>query len=192
MVRRMGSLFAALSLVLVVALATVGCGPSGGGGEPQGGAPSEQQTGEGAAGQGASTQAAPARIGEKVTSGTWDLVVDRATAKAALDYKATGEDTPAAEGKELMVIEVSLTNNADAPAGTGPAYFKLADAGGTEYTETVTNVQGWLFNMNPVQAAETVKTTVVYEVPKGSAGLVLTFDPPTAGGTSDPKSVAIR
>jgi len=177
-----------VAAVLTVAMTLAGCGSA----KTPAKVDSEAPAAEGAATEGGTTeeapvaQAAPSAIGDKVTSGDWDLVVDKATGVAEVEG-----DIKAADGNELLKIDITLTNNGTDAGSTGPAYFHLVDSTGGEFQATPTNVQGWIFNMNPIEAGKSAKTTIVYEVPEGKEELTLSFEP-WSDKASAPAQVTVR
>jgi hypothetical protein len=118
-------------------------------------------------------------VGDAGTVGPYALTVTEVERLPELvDASGTYDPQIAGAGSEFLVVTVELMNDSDADVGMGPVYFSLKDTAGTPYQAFPTNTQEFIFNMpGPVPAKGTASTRIAYEVPSGSTGYTLTWEP---------------
>ena len=172
-------------LLLLASIAVSGCrsaSPSAPATQPSASAPAEKP-----ASTSGSASGAPVKVGEKATSGLWNLTVKNvAYASAAGGAKATAPET-------LAVVTFDLTNNSTGPQGIGPSSFKLVAADGTAYPVVPTSDKAFIFSIEqPIKAGETRTVKIAYQVPNGVKTFALKFAPFDPSGQVQPAEVDIQ
>lgn len=107
------------------------------------------------------------KVGESVKLGDWAVTVNSVENPFT---SSSSFDTPA-EGKKYVAVDVSVQNNSTKPEIVSSlACFSLQDSTGQSYTQAL--VAGAPSAPNgEVAPGETVRGTIVYEVPESATGL---------------------
>ena len=181
----------AASLVCLAALLLAGlltaCGSSSSGTSSDAGAASAPATA--AASVPATTAASPpgpAAVGDQLTAGPWLVSVTQ----VSVQPEAPGQVPPPA-GKELMYVDVSLSNTGAETLEITPKQFALTDSSGA-IVKTFGKRQAYnAWQMSPLEPKYGTSTAFIYAVDPGSTGYTLTFSP-EVDGQEVPLAVTVR
>lgn len=172
-------------LLSVASIALAGCGSAST--SSPGISPSTATPAEKPAGASSSASSAPVKVGEKVTSGEWNLTLKN------VEYTATAGGAKAPTPKTLAVVTFDLTNNSTGPQGIGPSSFKLMAADGTAYPPAQTSDKTFIFNIEqPIKAGETRTVKIAYLVPDGVKMFTFRFAPFDPAGRAQPVQFEIQ
>lgn len=111
-------------------------------------------------------------VGEAVHQGNFELTVHSVT-----DPYDVSEDSFAPQsGNRWVLIDVSLTNVSEEPQNYGSFDFTVHDTNDKEYTSGFANQTPEL-DFGSLEAGETIRGQVAYELPEGAALDRLVYDP---------------
>lgn len=97
---------------------------------------------------------------------------------------------PQAEGNEFLIAEVLVENAGDAQSDYNPFYFKVKDGDGFEYNVAF-NTDPQALKSGNLAKGEKARGIVAFEVKKGAAGLVLSYQPISLSLSGTPIRVAL-
>ena len=125
-----------------------------------------------------------AKVNEPVTAGTWTITIDDVRGEPMY-----GGVYPK-KGDEYLVLDLGLENHGSSAAKLSNAEFSLADASGKTYAPMANKESQWIGGMQPIAAGDrALALGLMFDVPKGSTGLKLSFSPKGDGG---PKLILVR
>jgi hypothetical protein len=160
--------------VLLLVIGNLAGGGSRASATPQAG---QEVSGGGAAAPGGAAPAQPAAggrvaaVGQRVESGGIAITVNSVSRAQSL-----GQFLRAAEGKTYVVADVTLESPGRDTSPYNPIYFKVRASDGIEYTSTVIGDDRSL-KSGELARGDRVRGTVAFEVPTGTTGLVLAYQP---------------
>lgn len=127
----------------------------------------------------------PAKVGDSLTSGPWGFSISETYVK----NEAPGQ-VPAPEGKELLYVQVQLSNNGQTTLEIDPADFSMKDASGATL-ETFGKRQAYnALDMTPLEPGYGTSTAFIYAVDPGATGFTFAFAP-KGQGAGEPMEVQV-
>lgn len=125
-----------------------------------------------------------AQIGDRVEAGGVALTVNTATTVDSFDFMT------AAEGSTYLVLDVLIETTDRDTAPYNPLYFSVKDADGFQYNSALIAPEPSL-KSGDLARGDRVRGNLAFEVPSGTAGLVLTYEPLVILGGFEPLRVAV-
>lgn len=92
--------------------------------------------------------------------------------------------------RTYVIVDVTIENTTRDKAPYNPAYFKIKDADGYEYSAQLAGPDNYL-KSGDLSAGESVRGVVAFDVPLGARGLVLSYQPAVILGGYQPIRVAL-
>lgn len=112
------------------------------------------------------------KVGDRLEAGGIALTVTDVSKKTKL-----GDFQQAGENNEYVVVGVKLETTDRDEAPYNPMYFKLRDGSGLEQNAEVVNSLDGSLKSGKLFKGDSVRGTVVFEMPNRSSGLTLSYEP---------------
>lgn len=119
-------------------------------------------------------------VGQTVKVSDSEMTVTKVERSNGSDY-----DKPQKDGDEFVIVTVSIKNDGKDKLSYNPFYFKVQNSQGQITGSAITSTnQSTALNSGDLAPGGSISGTIVFEEPKGDAGLVLQYqDNVFANGT---------